>query len=345
MQTNVHVLFMTSLAFLLLNGTANAEIKGEIVGTKVIWDQASINRDTDLVRFKDRWFVVCCETSEEFSDDAVLRVISSEDGVRWESVALLKGPSPKASYRYDPAFTVCPDGKLMASALGLRTFAWFSADGRTWSDRKRIGQDDFEYSRDAWNKGVALKYAHGTHDGNSSTIQFLSSQDAKSFQKLFEETFESIPDDAAIIFAGDRAHCVVSRQAANPIADDKGLGRQFQTGLLGTADAPYTDWKWKKIDAPLSVPNLLRLPDQRIIAAVGLNNKKDCISLCELDLSAGKLREFLELPVAVDNLIQAAYHRQIVGLAHHDGHIWVSYHATHKGKLCVHLAKVKLAQQ
>jgi hypothetical protein len=136
----------------------------------------------------------------------------------------------------------------------------------------------------------------------------------------------------------------VSRQAANPVARGWEFGRQFQAGLLGTADAPYTDWKWQRIDAPLCVPNLLRLPDGRIIATVELSDKKDCITLCEFEMSTGELKEFLELPVSVKNLIQTAYHRQIVGLAYHDGHIWVSYHATHKDRLCIHLAKVKLAQ-
>ena len=211
-----------------------------------------------------------------------------KDGARWESTALLEGPIPKKSYRYDPAFTVRSDVKLQVSALGMRTFAWFSADGRTWSERRRLGRNHFVYSHDVWNKGIALKYAHGTHDGNASTIQCLSSKDGMSFQTLFQETVEYIPDDAAIIFDRDRAHCVVSRQAANPVARGWEFGRQFQAGLLGRADAPYMDWKWKRIDAPLCVPNLLRLPDGRIIAAVGLSDKKDCIALCELELSTGK---------------------------------------------------------
>ena len=344
MQTIVTSLFMTSLTLISLTGSASAEVKGEIVSVTMIWDRASINRDTDIVRFKDRWFVVCCEKSAEFSKDAALRVISSKDGTRWESTALLEGPVPKISARYDPAFADRADFKLQVSALGMRKFAWFSDDGRAWSERKPIGRNDFVYGRDVWNNGIAMKFAHGNHDGNASTIQLLSSKDGMSFQTLFEETVEYIPDDAAIIFDGDRAHCVVSRQAADPVARGWEFGRPFQAGLLGTADAPYTDWKWKSINAPLCVPKLLRLPDGRTIAAVGLSDKKDCIALCELELSTGKLKEFLELPVAVSHLRQTAYHRQIVGLAYHDGHVWVSYHATHKGKLCVHLAKVKLTQ-
>ena len=321
------------------------EVKGEVVSVTMIWDRAPINRDTDIVRFNDRWYVVCCEKSGEFSPDAGLRVISSKDGVHWESTALLKDPIPKMSYRYDPAFTVRPDAKLQVSALGMRKFVWLSDDGRDWSERKRVGHNDVVYSSEVWNKGIALKYAHGSHDGNGSTIQFLSSKNGMNFTPLFEESIEGIPDDAAILFVDDRAHCVMSRQAADPSSRGWEGGRQFQAGLLGTAEAPYTDWKWKNIDAPLCVPKLLRLPDGRTIAAVGLSDKKDSITLCELDLVTGKLKQFLELPVPVKNLSQTAFHRQVAGLAYHDRHLWVSYHATHKGKLCVNLAKVKLSQR
>lgn len=345
MRAAAKFFFTVTLFLTLLTGHASARVKGEILSTKMIWNQSPISRDTDIIRWKDRWFVVCCEMADEFSQGAALRVISSKDGDQWESIAQLKRPVPKASYRYDPAFTVRPDGKLVISALGMQTFAWSSEDGHTWSEPNRILPRDYEFSRDVWNKGVALKYAHGSYDGNSSTIQFLSSKKGQNFDSLFEKTFEFIPDDGAVIFDGDRAYCVISRQATNPIPQSKELGRQFQTGLLGTADAPYTVWEWKSIDAPICVPNLLRLPDGRTIAAVGMSNKADRITLCEFDLSTGKLTEFLELPVPIENLIQARYHRQVVGLAHHEGNVWVSYHATHNGKLCVHLAKVKLVQQ
>lgn len=150
----------------------------------------------------------------------------------------------------------------------------------------------------------------------------------------------------AIIFDDDRAHGVASRQAANPVTRGREFGRQFQAGWLGAANAPYTDWKWKRFDAAYCVPNLLRLPDGRISAAVGLNNKQDCIALCELELSTGKLKAHIELPVAVKNLSQTALHRQTAGLAYHDDrYLWVGFHARLNGKLCVHLANASLTQQ
>lgn len=346
MRQHLIALVTSTLVLAGMAADAAAEIKGQLVSSKVIWDRARINRDADIVRFQDRWFVVCCEKTGEFSTDAALRVISSVDGETWESAALLERPVPKLSYRYDPAFTVIGEGQLMISSLGARTKSWFSRDARTWSGPTRIGPDDQDlaFSRMAWNNGIGLSYAHGDSCGNASTIQFFSSRDGKTFQSIAEETVEGIPDDARIMFDGDRAYCLMTRQSTDidRLTGPREFGRPFEAALLGTATPPYTAWEWKEIEAAISVPNLLRLPDRRIIAAVGLAEKRDRITLGEFDLATGRLTEFLDLPVPIEDLVQAAYHRQIVGLAHHEGHVWISYHATHAGKLSIHLAKVKL---
>jgi hypothetical protein len=70
------------------------------------------------------------------------------------------------------------------------------------------------------------------------------------------------------------------------------------------------------------------------VAAVGLYDGKARTSLCELDPATGKLTEFLELPT--DGIID-------VGLAWHEGQLWVSYHSGGAGKPGVHLARVKVA--
>lgn len=346
MRRHLIALVTSTLVLAGIAGDASAEIKGQLVSSKVIWDRARINRDTDILRYHDRWFVVCCEKTGEFSTDAALRVISSVDGDTWESAALLPGPIPKLSYRYDPAFSVTDDGQLMLSSHGTRTKTWFSRDGRTWSEPTRIGpkDQDLAFSRIAWHNGIGLSYAHGDSCGNASTIQFFSSRDGKSFQSIAEETVGGIPDDAQVIFDGDRAYCLMTRQSPDidRLTGPREFGRPFEAALLGTATPPYTTWDWKTIAASISVPNLLRLPDRRIIAAVGLAEKRDSITLGEFNLATGKLTEFLDLPVPIEDLVQAAYHRQIVGLTHHDGHVWVSYHATHAGKLSIHLAKVTL---
>lgn len=339
---------LLAISLVLLSSTNSllAETRGELISSKVIWDRSPVCRDTDIVRFQDRWLVVFCEMSAEYSKDATLRVISSENGDNWESVAQLKHPVPKRSLRYDPAFTVLPDGQLMLAALGMKTTVWKSTDGRSWSAPELFGpkDQDLVFSRFAWNNKLGLNYAYGDSCGNGSGIQLFSTTDGKTIQTLFQKNFEFIPDDASIFFKGDTAYCLMSRQVSDLELLERGFnkGRQFQSALLGSASAPYTQWKWAQVDAPICVPNLIQLPDQKIIGTMELSHKFRSLSMCELHVESGKVSELLEIPTPVENMIQAAYHRQIGGIAHHDGQVWVTYHATENGKLSVHLAKVRL---
>ncbi|MCX7667268.1 MAG: hypothetical protein N2112_17190, partial [Gemmataceae bacterium] len=75
-----------------------------------IWEQAPHNAFTDLVRFQGRWFCVFREGKNHVSPDGALRVLTSTDGVSWESAALI---TSKNSDLRDAKITVTPDGQLM----------------------------------------------------------------------------------------------------------------------------------------------------------------------------------------------------------------------------------------
>jgi len=114
-----------------------------------IWDKAPHNAFTDLVRFQSRWFCVFREGKDHNSPDGALRVITSADGIEWESATLI---SSKTGDLRDPKITVTPDGQLMLTAAEAlhdrskhshQSLVWFSKDGRTWSERYPIGDPDY----------------------------------------------------------------------------------------------------------------------------------------------------------------------------------------------------------
>jgi hypothetical protein len=114
----------------------NAEEKAVIVDRRMIWDQGKHNAFTDLVRFNDRWSCAFREGTGHGSNDGEIRVITSTDGDRWESAALLKTPDPARPDLRDAKLAVTPDGKLMLVAAGrdvklynYLTYTWFSDDG------------------------------------------------------------------------------------------------------------------------------------------------------------------------------------------------------------------------
>jgi hypothetical protein len=299
----------------------------KLIEVKKIWDQAPHNAFTDLVRFKDRWYCVFREGRAHVSPDGALRVITSTDGDKWESAALIK--SPNSDLR-DAKITVTPDGQLMlcgAEALhdkwkkSHQSLAWFSKDGRIWSDRHEIGDPDNWLWRVTWNKDTAYGIGYGC--GKDEYVRLYSSKDGKKFDTLVPRLHDvGGPNESSIVFDGDTATCLLRR-------DGKGAA-----GLVGVSRSPFTKWEWKNLGARIGGPHMIRLTDGRFVAAVRLYDKKVRTALCWLDPQAGKLTEFLTLPSGGDT--------SYAGLVLHDGLLWMSYYSSHEGKTSIYLARVRI---
>jgi hypothetical protein len=315
------------LILVLPSGLAHADELGKLVDAKKIWDQAPHNAFTDLVRFKDRWFCVFREGKGHVSPDGALRVITSADGVKWESAALIK--SPNSDLR-DAKITITPDGLLMlcgAEALHDKSkkthqsLAWFSKDGRTWSDRHETGDPDVWLWRATWHKDTAFGIGYGC--GKDQYVRLYSSKDGKKFDTLVPRLFEvGYPNESSIVFEGDTATCLLRRDG------------KPSTGLLGISRSPFTKWQWKDLGVRIGGPHMIHMPDGRFVAAVRLYDKKIRTGLCWIDPKAGKLTEFLTLPSGGDT--------SYAGLVLHDGLLWVSYYSSHEGKTSIYRAKVQI---
>ena len=107
--------------------------------------------------------------------------------------------------------------------------------------------------------------------------------------------------------------------------------------MLGTARPPYTSWTWSDLGVPIGGPQMIRLPDGRLVAGVRLYDKKVRTSLGWVDPEAATFREFLSLPSGGDT--------SYPGLVWHDGLLWISYYSSHEGKTSIYLAKVKVPKR
>jgi len=300
----------------------------ELVDVRKIWDQAPHNAFTDLIRFKDRWLCVFREGKTHVSPDGALRIIGSADGQTWTSEALVTMDG--ADLR-DAKIVLAPDGRLMLSgaaaypkggAVGHQTFAWFSADGRTWGEPVKIGDPDFWLWRVAWNKGAALGVGYGCK--SDTTVRLYASSDGKTFQTRLKPLFDQgEPNESALLFLeDDTCLCLLRRDGEKSSAQ------------LGRAKPPYTEWTWKDLGTRISGPQLLRLPDGRFVAGGRLYGKGVRTSLLWLDPKTDTVTEFLKLPSGGDT--------SYPGLVWHDGLLWVSYYSSHEGKTSIYLARVKL---
>jgi hypothetical protein len=305
----------------------HGEEPARLVDARKIWDQAPHNAFTDLVRFQNRWFCVFREGAGHVSPDGALRVITSIDGEKWESAALIT--SADSDLR-DAKVTVTPDGQLMlcgAEALHDKSkhthqsLAWFSKDGRTWSEKHKIGDPDFWLWRVTWHQGKAYGIGYGC--GKDQSVRLYSSSDGKKFDTLVERLFDAgYPNETSIVFDGDTAYCLLRRD------------REPNGGLLGVSSPPYSKWEWKELGARIGGPHMIRLPDGRFVAAVRMHDGGVRTSLAWIDPATGKLTEFLKLPSGGDT--------SYAGLVLHDNLLWVSYYSSHEGKTNIYLAKAQL---
>lgn len=302
--------------------------RSELISVRKIWDQAPHNAFTDLIRSKGEWFCVFREGKGHVSPDGKLRIIRSSDGDTWTSAALIT--SNQGDLR-DAKITLTPDGELMLSgAVALpqpspithRSLAWFSRDGATWSEPNVIGDTNQWLWRTTWHKDTA--YSVGYETKGEKSVRLYSSKNGRTFDPLVPRLFaEGYPNESSIVFLPDDTALCLLRRDGNPAS-----------GKLGVAKPPYTDWEWKDLGVKIGGPQMIRLPDGRLVAAVRLYDGKVRTSLAWIDADTAKLTEFLPLPSGGDS--------SYAGLVFEGGLLWVSYYSSHEGKTSIYLAKVKL---
>ena len=320
-------------AFLIaIAATAHAQPKATLVDQRLIWNEAPHNAFTNLIRYKDEWFCVFREGQGHVSPDGALRVIVSKDGEEWESAARIT--SDTADLR-DAQICVTPEGKLMLSGAAAlhdksiahhRTMAYFSDDGRTWTDGVQIGEDDLWLWRVSWHGDSAYGIGYTTGDKWPHRFTRLyKSDDGINFDihvdKLRDEEYSN---ESCIVFTeDDTAYCLLRRDQKAPLETN---------GLLGTSKPPYKDWSWQDLGAKIGGPCMIQLPNGRFVAAVRLYDNKTRTGLCWVDPDEGTLTEFLSLPSGGDT--------SYPGMVWHDDILWVSYYSSHEGKTSIYLAKV-----
>jgi hypothetical protein len=304
-----------------------------LLEVRKIWDQAPHNAFTDLIRHQDHWMCVFREGQSHVSPDGALRVIQSDDAIEWQSVALIR--SENSDLR-DAKISVMPDGRLMllgAESLHQpqshrhQSLVWFSDDGRQWSEEHEVGQPDNWIWRMTWHDGSAFGFGYGCRDDNRG-ISLFRTTDGKSFDRLVEKiaVAGTYPNETSIVFSEDGTATCLLRQDGEP-----------REGFIGRSSAPYLEWTWKKLNAQIGGPHLIRLPDKRLLAAVRLYDAPVRTSLCWLDADKGTLTEALRMTSGGDT--------SYAGMVWHDDRLWVSYYSSHEGRSAIYLAQVAVNLQ
>jgi hypothetical protein len=160
-------------------------------------------------------------------------------------------------------------------------------------------------------------------DRSTRTLRLYKSDDGASFQTWVEKVNvpNGVGEDRILFLDDGSALCLLRHETGT------------KNGLLGTAKPPFKEWTWKELSLRIGGPNMIQLPDGRILAATRLYAPRARTSLSWIDPQAGTISECLELPSGGDT--------SYAGMVLHEGVVWISYYSSHEEKTCIYLAKVK----
>ena len=156
------------------------------------------------------------------------------------------------------------------------------------------------------------------------SLRSYMSPDGLRFDVLNPKVFDhGYPNETSLIFNHDESALCLLRRDGDP-----------NTGMLGFSRPPYRGCEWKDLGIRIGGPHMIKLPDNRLVAAVRMYEGKTRTSLCWVEPAIPSLTEFLVLPSGGDT--------SYAGLVYHDDLLWVSYYSTHEEKTAVYVAKVRL---
>ena len=322
-------------AFLLLPVIVSAQNTPEhdaILSVERIWDRAAHNAFTSLIDFNGTLYCAFRESSGHVSDiNGSIRVIASEDGQNWHSVAHLYEQG--IDFR-DPQLSVTADDRIMLNIGGSVYTAgkltsmspkvsFSNKEGKSFSKAQNITLDPAIHTgtdwlwRATWHKGNV--YAGVYQPKKEKSVQLVVSDNGIDYK--FVTTFDVIEgNETTLRFNKNDEMIAVVRRG----------GRH--NGAIGVSAPPYENWKWNALEERLGGPDLIILDNDIMLCATReyLPSKEQTI-ITRVELN-GKTTKLLTLPSAGD----CSY----PGFLMQDDTLLMSYYSSHEEKTAIYLAKM-----
>lgn len=337
---------------LFTNGkTAGAAESPKLLEIRKIWDKGKHNAFTDLTRFQGKWYCTFRESEAHVGGDGSIRVLRSEDGKEWKSVANI---TENGIDLRDPKFSIMADGRLMIVAggsvykggktlLGRQPRVLFSKDGENWTAPKRTLEEGDWLWRVTWHKGVAwgISYEPQARTQESAKaaanqsdrivpgpadwkLKLMKSTDGENYDLV---TFLDVPgfaNETTVRFlSDDTLVALIRRESGN------------RKGWIGTSKPPYKTWEFHETNYRLGGPNFLVMDDGAIWAS-SRDHREKAAKTAIGRMSTSDYEPELVLPSGGDN--------SYAGMVMHEGELWMSYYSSHEGKSSIYLARLQLPQ-
>ena len=306
-----------------------------------IWDYAPHNAFTDLIRHNDIFYCAFREGTGhvpgETGEDGKIRVLISEDGEKWESLALL---SKKDYDLRDSKLSVTPDGKLMVLMGGsnydghklinrLTHVSFLDENEKQFSEPKPIKLDEkirSEYDwlwRVTWFNKTGYGVVYRKKDQTKSEVFLVKTRNGINYTLVSALNIDGLPGECTVLVNPDEEMIILMRRDGG----DK-------HGFIGSAKPPYTQWKWEDLGLRLGGPNIIPVNDTTYILGTRSYQEDGARTALFFSGKSGTLSLLTELASGGDT--------SYPGMLIYDNTLWVSYYSSHEGKSKIYLAKISM---
>jgi hypothetical protein len=306
--------------------TRKAAARPERLSEAAVWDLAPHAAQPDLARFDNRWLVAFREASSGAANDGAIRIVTSLDGQKWSPLARLEHAIADFSH---PRLHALPNGTLLLTAQVVmhadgpskyRTYGWTSTDARMWEGPLMIGDEGIFIGRLTFSRGKAWAFGHQP-GARERTLRGYYADKGMDLEPVIPATLASAQlGNAAIVFLADDSAVAVAEHTGGTLH-------------YATSRPPYRVWQWKDSGVKAGHPQLLRLPDGRLLVTAADGQMRP--SLYYLDPAAATLTQTTALSAHPSGESAAPLY--------HDGSLWTTY-ATRSpaGATAIYLARIKL---
>lgn len=318
-------------------GIPESNAQDKEIETTMIWDKAPHNAFTDLIRFRNAFYCIFREAPAHVSGPGgTVRIIRSEDGKHWESIASLE---IKGKDIRDPKLSVMPGKRLMV-LMDVESYqngrivkrqpyvSYSDKQGRQFSaplaavvDPSVSSWSDWVW-RVTWYKSTGFAVVYQP-DG----IYLLQTKDGKYFKKVSGLEVDGSPNESTIRFdKHGKMYVLIRREEGD------------RMGVLAVSEAPYQQWEYHKLGQRLGGPDFIFLDDTTLCIGSrlypGPENKKTTTAVFLSNLN-GEIYKILKLPGEGDT--------GYPGMLLYGGDLWVSYYSSGKSKTSIYLSRIPLA--
>jgi len=337
-KTKELIMTLMAAAFLLICGQASG--KGLAPEITELWGGQTYSSFTSLIKFQGRYYISFREgEGHVFGPDGEargkVRILQSKDGRKWKSVYL----GEKEGYDLrDPKLSITPDGRLMVIMggsiyrhkvlEGQEPQVCFSSDGTHYSDPEPVIIDGQQPRsswvwRVTWHEGVGYGVDYGVENG-TRFLRLLSTTDGIHFRTVTNLDVPGFPNETTVRFTPEGKMALMVRR-------DDADG----AGYWAVSEAPYTQWKWQRMEMRLGGQDFLFYGDVILASTRSYYIPSRCKTIIMKGNASGRFEEVMVLPSGGDT--------SYPGLLVEGDELWVSYYSTHASPMAkVYLARIPL---